>query len=155
EDALDFAMYSAASLNVPAGRSAAAVHELDRMIGVDRYYDRARLIPWIERRLGYRIRLADGRRAAGMRFHAYRGDDLMLLHAVNYNVPVPDDPQGRPVETITGLRVRLPLPAELQVGEVVLREVGGQDRPVRHRVSGRLLRFTIPALRIHQMAVIR
>ncbi|UCH35585.1 MAG: beta-galactosidase trimerization domain-containing protein, partial [Armatimonadota bacterium] len=96
EDALDFAMYSAASLNVPAGRSAAAVYELDRMIGVDRYYDRARLIPWIERGLGYRIRLADGRRAAGVRFHAYRGDDLMLLHAVNYNVPVPDDPRGRP-----------------------------------------------------------
>jgi len=155
EDALDYAMYSAANLNVPSGRSAAAVYELDRMIGVDRYYEPARLIPRIERILGYRVRLADGRRAAGVRFNAYRKEGLIVLHAVNYNVQIPSDPRGRAVQPIKGLRITLPLPDGFEVGQVVLKEVGGQDRPVHYQVSKGALRFTIPALRVQQMAIIR
>jgi hypothetical protein len=74
---------------------------------------------------------------------------------VNYNVSIPQDPRGRTVEPIERLRVTLPLPDGFEVNEVILAEVGGQQRPVRHQVAKGVLRFTIPTLRIQQMAIIR
>jgi len=155
EDTLQFATYSAESINVPTGRRAEAVYQLDRMLSVDRYYEPARLIPRIERALGHRIRLAQGRHAAGVRFNAYRKGRVIVLHAVNYNVRVPEDPRGRPVKPVKRLRVGLPLPEGFEVEAVTLREVGGEERAVGHQVSKGMLRLTIPTLRMQQMAVVR
>lgn len=74
--------------------------------------------------LGYR--LADARPAMGVRSAAYRPppewEVKLLLHAVNYNVPLLPHLRGKTVESVLNLQVSLPRSIEW-TGDSVLARV--------------------------------
>ena len=155
EEALEFANYEESSINVPCGR-VGLVYELDRMIGVDRYTRQATLMPRLEQALGRELRLAHPYDAMGVRFTAYQkeveGAPAIMLHVLNYNVPLREHPRGTTVEPVQDLVVSLPLPSEWRGARVVLLEPGGEEEEVTAEMMGPSARFTIPSLRVYRLA---
>jgi len=158
EDSLEFANYAEASINVPTGR-AEVVYELDRVVGVDRYTRQAELIARLEQALSRELRLAHPYDAMGVRFSAYQkqidGEPAILLHMVNYNVPLTEHPRGLKVRPLAEVEVALPLPAEWAGARVALLEPGAEEQEVPGEVQGASLRFTVPSLSVYKVALVR
>lgn len=153
EDALQFATYSQASINVPSG-SAGLVYELDRMVGIDRYQAPANLVQRLEEALGHPLRLADPYEAQGVRFTAFRHDvKTLLLHMVNYNVSL--IPRGATsVQPVHELAVRAPVDGDWSGAKATLLEPGcGPESLELHHHPG-AISFTLPKLWIYKLAVI-
>lgn len=158
EDGLQFANYSEASINVPAGR-VGVVFELDRMIGIDRYDSGGELIPRLERALGHCLRLAQGSAAQGVRFTAHlkhaRESPTLLLHILNYNVPLMEHPAGKSVESVKDLRVSVHLPDGWNSVNVSILRPGQRPEPAAAKVERRAVSFAIPHLDVYALAAIQ
>jgi len=158
EEGLQFANYSEASINVPTGK-VGVVFELDRMIGIDRYDAPRQLIPRLEKALSRRLRLAEGPEAQGVRFTAYwteaDGAPILLLHVLNYNVPLLEHPRGKTGEPVENLTVSLPLPEKWGAARVELLLPGGDGESVAATVRRGEVSFTIPRLDVYALAMIR
>jgi len=157
EDALQFATYSQSSINVPSG-SAGLVFELDRMVGLDRYLDPCELAPRLEAATGRQLRLADPRAAMGVRFNASQCREAdrvtVLLHAVNYNVPLLPHPRGKTVEPVENLVITLPAEPEWEDVCVTTLVPGYDEVSLPARLESGTVQFTIPRLRVYKLVVL-
>jgi glycosyl hydrolase family 42 (putative beta-galactosidase) len=85
--------------------------------------------------------------------NAWRGADRIVLHLVNYNVPLGAAP-GPPVE-VKGIEVDLPLPPGVRVAKATCYAPDENEPKVLSVTSdGRHVRFSVPALRIYQVVLI-
>jgi hypothetical protein len=158
EDALQFANYSQSSINVPSG-SAGLVFELDRMVGLDRCLDPYELAPRLEAATGRTLQLADPRAAMGVRFNAFQRREgvkvMVLLHAVNYNVPLLPHPRDKTVEPVENLAITLPAAPEWKDVDVTTLVPGYDEVSLPARVESGTVRFTIPRLRVYKLVVLK
>jgi len=157
EEGLQFANYSEASINVPAGK-VGVVYELDRMIGIDRYDAAGELIPRLEAIIGHPLRLTQEQAAQGVRFTASRRDfdgrQMLLLHVLNYNVPLMRHPTGNTVGPVENLAMLLQLPEEWADAAVKLLRPGSEDEPVAAKTGNGAVSFVIPHLDVYALALI-
>jgi hypothetical protein len=154
EEALQFATYSEGSVNVPSG-SAGLVFELDRMVGVDRYLEPSGLATHLEAAVGHQLRLADPYEALGVRFSLFRSvNDMLLLHVVNYNVAAIPQADGKTVERVEGLAVRLPLPAGRRVSRAVAIEPGHVAAPIEVECASQFAAFRVPSFDVYLLVVL-
>ena len=154
EQTLQFATYAQASLNVPSG-SAGIVYQLDRMLGVDRYYDPVELVPRLEAALKTKLRITDPYEAAGVRFSMYRqGDGRYLIHVVNYNVATRPHPTGKQVEPVEDLVLALPASVGGSRCRATAFEPGAPPEFLAvESVEGRL-RVRLPQLRVYKLILL-
>ena len=138
------------------GPQYAVVAKLDKLIGVDRLWDGGKLGGFIRESLGYNASIADPESALGMRFETFIKEEgqacRIVLHAVNYNIPLAAQDEPLAVKPVTRVKVRLMLPAGLRVQQVTMYD---PDEPgpkeLNFKQAGRRLELEIPSVRIHKL----
>ena len=132
--------------------------QLDRSLGVDRYLAGGALRDYLASGLGYPPCVADPIQGAGVRFNAYmktRGANAQLvLHAVNYNLPlVGEVPDGGviPVENLP-VQVRVPQGWEIQAVQALEPGVSAQTLPFN--VQDGVLEIVLPTIIFYKLIAI-
>ena len=105
---------SVENVEVPGHREYYAMAQLDRDLGVDRYLAGGALLDYITSALGYRPCVADPIKGVGVRFNAYAktsgASAKLVLHAVNYNLPLVGEVEEGGVIPVENLSVRIRVP---------------------------------------------
>jgi hypothetical protein len=98
----------------------------------------------------------NGQDLSRMRVAAWAGYKKTVLHFVNFNVPLGQGKQGQ-VKTLSDVEVQIPAPAGWKAGKVTLYspESASSSGTVSFtETEDGMIRFTIPSLRIYDVAVI-
>ena len=87
---------------------------VDRVLRTDRFLSGGGLGDHLVQGLGYDPCVADPLLGAGVRFQAYRREEgdqgRIVVHAVNYNLPLGDSPEEQAIEPVADLPVRVRMP---------------------------------------------
>jgi len=132
------------------------IAKLDQLIGIDRLWHGGKLAEFIKDELGYDPSLAEPESALGVRLTPYikqQGTTThIVLHAVNYNIPLTAEGESLKVEPVSQLTVRLTLPRSFRVQKVLMYDPDEpQIREMEFEQTGTNLRLRIATLRIYKL----
>jgi len=154
DEALNFSRHQVADeLSFVGDRHFYAMYLFDKAVGVERFIRPGRLTELLREALGYDPAVADPFDAAGVRFNAYRRPDSgdIALHAVNYNVTLVGEAEGRKLTVLKDLRLKLRVPDGFSPSRVELLEPGAEPEEVDFELSSGLLELTVPELRFYKL----
>jgi len=135
------------------------IAKLDGLIGIDRLWRGGKLAGFIRNALGREPSIADPESALGVRFTPFIKSDgtttRIVLHVVNYNVPLAVQDESHEVEPLTQLKARLTLPVGCHVQTVVMHDPDESSaRQLKFTQIDRRLEIEIPAVRIYKLVQI-
>ncbi len=136
----------------PISKGYNVMAQIDRKLWADRYLWGGRMSGYIRQGLGYVPNIADPFEGAGVRFSAYKLQDGTLgkltLHAVNYNLPLPED---QPIVPVEGLRLSLRVPDGWEVEDVRALEPGVEPEKLKFTVVDGKLALMLPEIRFYKL----
>ena len=156
DDALHFAESElTGNADVPGDPRYAALAELDRSLGVDRYLDGGALLEHIAAGLAYRPGVADALQGAGVRFNAYvkaaGATGTLVLHAVNYNLPLEGEIKDGSIIPVEDLSVHVKVPDGWEIERVRAIEPGVAPQTLTFSVEGGFLQVVLPSIDFYKM----
>jgi hypothetical protein len=132
------------------------IAKLDKLIGIDRLWHGGKLAGFIRDSLGHEPSIADPESALGVRFTPFIKNEgsnrRIVLHVVNYNIPLAVKDESHKVRPVTQLKTELTLPAGCRVQTVVMHDPDEHDTTQLkfRQIDGRL-EIEIPAVRIYKL----
>jgi len=122
----------------------------------DRLPRREQLPLWLRQGIGRELTVLSGPDTAlrrAVRVNAFRSPKRLVLHVVNYNVPLGlNAPQPEP---LTDLSFSVPLPAGWREVRVTAYEPGPTEgERLSAKVEGDRVQFTLPSLRVYRVVEI-
>jgi hypothetical protein len=143
------------TLNVPGGQSFAVMKHLDEELGIQRYMEGGALEDLLARGLDGTVVLSPPRSCIGVRFNAYKKDDSVALHVVNYNLDLTVEQGKRCVAPASDVEVKIALPEGHKVREALAWEPGRRSEKLDWSQQGRTVELAIPALEYYKLVLLR
>jgi hypothetical protein len=121
---------------------------VDRVLRTDRFLSGGELGDHVIRGLGYDPCVADPLLGAGVRFQAYRWEDRnkgqMVVHAVNYNLPLTDPLDKQAIEPTADLPMRVRMPEGWTLRSVRSLAPGEASSDLVFEADGAFAETTLP-----------
>jgi hypothetical protein len=135
------------------------VAQTDREKPIARYLEACPLSRHIRRALGESLEVADLMRAQGVRWSVFAGSEgearVLLVHAVNYNLPLNGEQSERKIEPVSRLRARIPLPEGWMPASAELLIPGRRAKALRVKTTAGRVEFGLPQLDTYALIAIR
>jgi len=135
------------------------IRGLDRLMGIDRLWRGGKLADFIGNALAREPSIADPESALGVRFTSFIKSEGtttgIVLHVVNYNIPLAVNDESHRVEPVAQLKARLTLPVGCHVQTVVVHDPDESSvRQLKFTQIDRRLEIEIPSVRIYKLVQI-
>ena len=146
---------SVEGVDVPGQREYAAMARVDRDLVVDRYLAGGALLDCITAGLCYDPSVADPIKGVGVRFNAYMKTDgdkaSLVLHAVNYNLPLVGEAENQNVIPVENLSVQLRMPSDWEIQEVRAIEPDVPPQALAFKAENGTSEFVLPTITFYKM----